>query len=83
MHKNLIPQVRGWAVATEPVLNVWRADPDGVCHVEGSWGRLGRQGRLPGIGALSWASLASVSMAGHRRLRPRIHVDFPVILYEV
>ena len=24
VHKNLIPQVRGWAVVTEPVLNVWR-----------------------------------------------------------
>lgn len=22
VHKNLIPQVRGWAVVTEPVLNV-------------------------------------------------------------
>ncbi|XP_063518027.1 tumor suppressor candidate 2 isoform X1 [Pongo pygmaeus] len=24
VHKNLIPQVRGWAVVTEPTLSVWR-----------------------------------------------------------
>nr|KAF6421465.1 tumor suppressor 2, mitochondrial calcium regulator [Molossus molossus] len=36
VHKNLIPQVRGWAVVIEPMLSI-EVDPDGVyCHGGGS-----------------------------------------------
>ena len=69
VHKNLIPQVRGWAVVTEPVLNVWRQTQMESAVVVGAVGEaLGGTGRLPGVGALSRPSLASVSMAGHREV---------------
>ena len=38
VHENLIPQVRGWAVVTQPVLNVWRQTQMGSAVVVGALG---------------------------------------------
>ena len=59
VHKNLIPQVRGWAVVTQPVLNVWRQTQMGSAVVVGALGG--------GLGGQAWATSPHVE---ELRLRP-------------
>ena len=65
VHKNLIPQVRGWAVATEPVLNVGRQTQMGSAVMVGALG--GGTGRNRKASWNRGPELALTSLCFHGR----------------